>query len=107
MPHVGQRMYVVRWKDGEPYIVGGKVIAVGRKASPSRVKLDNDEGTVPTKDADETICEALRRELLDVAGLALRSSVFKTSLSPWDMARCVARLTRLRRKLERHGLWRL
>ncbi len=106
MPQVGQRMYVVHWRDGQPHVVGGKVVGVGRKASPSRVRLDNGDGTIPVKEAAETIPGALHDNIVALANATLRP-LFGDPLKPWGLARCLAKLTRLRRKLERHGLWRL
>lgn len=97
MPTLGQRMYVIRWYDGQPHIVGGKVIPVGRHRRPQRVKMPSGE-SVRASTASETMRGAVSVAVLDLARICLSQQ------KPFTMARLIVRLVRLLRKLERHGL---
>ena len=101
------RVYRIQWRNGNPWVEPGSVIHCGKNKKLRRIQFPSEAKTVAFERGSATIVEAIEAELLHIALIFGPSvSVMRASLvpRPWLMARCVAEILRLYRKLERHGL---
>jgi hypothetical protein len=98
------------WNDsGVPYIAAGRVVETGKK----RKKLEASFETlapvhVPLARVSATMGEAIGEAIVNAAGkFCPQYQLFgppPEEPRPWKLAVAVARLMRLKRKLQKHGL---
>lgn len=100
-------MYRVKWCKGVPHIEAGSIVLCGTKKSIRRIKFPSEKKLMSFCDGSETIADAIKADMLDVADRfgPVHSSKYRyRKPDPWLMASCIVRLLRLHRKLKKHGL---
>ena len=100
-------MYAIKWRDGTPYLVSGKIVTRGTKKKTRWIQWPEKKNLSPLTEGCESIKGAFEKEILDICSYFGRSRFrrFKNTEEPWTLVVCIYKIMRLRRKLEKHGLW--
>jgi len=100
-------MYRVAWKRGQPFIDVGEIVIVGKK-NIQKIKWKSDQKVKPLSTGYPSIVKAIEQDIFDTAfwfGKVV-FTVDNKHKDAWLLASCINRLIRLRRKLEKHNLFK-
>ena len=101
---IGSTAYILKWSSGTPYIVHGKVIAVGNKKK-IRMFQASDGNRMPIHEASPTIDDAVERAAVQLPAQCGIGVFGKRKLHrPWLLLGAASRLLRLVRKLQSKNL---
>ncbi len=101
-PVVIGRVYRVIWKNGNPHIQAGQLLATGKQQKARASLFDGERFSGYT--AEPTMQAAIERELIECADKYGHGFGFQNKRRPWSLVYTVTRLWRLYRKLQKHGL---
>lgn len=97
--------YRINWKKGEPFVEAGDIVIVGNKKKIRKIKWPSEEKNKNFSSGFNSINEAIEAEILFIADLFGKSIFAKSGKpDPWILAKCITKIIRLYRRLEKHHL---
>ena len=94
------KMFFIEWENGQPFLISGLVVEVGKKRKQHRVEY---RGLMKYRSqCEQTPKDAIERAILDVArwcGGCEWFTINRKKAKPWLMANAIRKLVRLAARL--------